>query len=47
MSLKKKGTPEKIEVVPDVKTLEQFKKLIEKSINPDINVKKSKQPKSK
>lgn len=31
MAMKKKGTPEKIKVVPDVDTLEKFKKLIEKS----------------
>lgn len=45
MSLKKKGTPTKLEVVPDVKTLEQFKKVIEKATGPDV--KKSKESKSK
>ncbi len=47
MAIKKKGTPEKIEVVADVSELEKFRKLIEKSINPDTIVKKSKQKKSK
>lgn len=47
MAIKKKGTPEKINVV---ETLEQLKELIEKSINSEVEVKlvkKSKQNKSK
>jgi len=48
MSIKKKGTPAKIEVVPDEKLLEQFKKLIEKATTSDTKiVKESKQKKGK
>jgi len=48
MAMKKKGTPEKIEVVIDDSDLEKFRKLLEKATTSDIKiVKESKQKKGK
>jgi hypothetical protein len=41
MALKKKGTPEKIEVVVKEADLQRFRKLIEKSIGDDIIILKT------
>jgi hypothetical protein len=48
MALKKKGTPEKLNVVADDNLLEKFRKLVEKATTSDVKiVKESKQKKSK